>query len=156
MGQFRNMNSNIIPENCYLTFHHMGYVVPSIEDSVRKFAPISNDSFLIDRNNFVDNFQKVNVSFIQLKGNLRLELIEPNHKDSPVHRFLEKNPGGGYHHIAFEAPHFQKSQLYLKDQGFRKITSVTSGFEKREVCFFLPSSGDSNPLIELVSENKTA
>ena len=103
----------------------------------------------------MNDFQKVNVSFFQLKGELRLELIEPNHRDSPVNKFLEKNPFGGYHHIAFEASQFQKSHSYLKDQGFRKITSVTSGFEKRDICFFLPRSGDPNPLIEIVSEQKT-
>ena len=34
-------------------------------------------------------------------GEVHLELLEPTGPESPIAKFLEKNPAGGIHHIAF-------------------------------------------------------
>ena len=36
--------------------------------------------------------------------NSQIELIEPLGEDSPITKFLEKNPLGGQHHVCFEVP----------------------------------------------------
>ncbi|OIR07220.1 4-hydroxymandelate synthase [mine drainage metagenome] len=44
--------------------------------------------------------QKVRTAFFHA-GEVHLELLEPTSPDSPIAKFLEKNPAGGIHHIAF-------------------------------------------------------
>jgi len=44
--------------------------------------------------------QKVRTAFFSV-GEVHLELLEPTEPDSPIAKFLEKNPNGGIHHIAF-------------------------------------------------------
>ncbi len=44
--------------------------------------------------------QKVRTAFFTV-GEVHLELLEPTSPESPIAKFLEKNPSGGIHHIAF-------------------------------------------------------
>ena len=44
--------------------------------------------------------QKVRTAFFSA-GETHLELLEPTSPESPIAKFLEKNPAGGVHHIAF-------------------------------------------------------
>ena len=44
--------------------------------------------------------QKVRTAFFSV-GEVHIELLEPTDPESPIARFLEKNPNGGVHHIAF-------------------------------------------------------
>lgn len=44
--------------------------------------------------------QKVRTAFFTV-GEVHLELLEPTDPESPIAKFLEKNPSGGIHHIAF-------------------------------------------------------
>jgi methylmalonyl-CoA/ethylmalonyl-CoA epimerase len=43
----------------------------------------------------------VTVVFVELP-NTRIELLEPLGDASPVRRFLDRNPGGGVHHVCYE------------------------------------------------------
>lgn len=43
----------------------------------------------------------VKVVFVTLP-NTKVELLEPFGADSPIASFLEKNPGGGMHHVCYE------------------------------------------------------
>ena len=43
----------------------------------------------------------VTVVFVELP-NARIELLEPLGDASPVRRFLDRNPGGGVHHVCYE------------------------------------------------------
>lgn len=42
--------------------------------------------------------QGVRMTYIDL-GNAKIELMEPSRADSPVAKFLERNPKGGIHHF---------------------------------------------------------
>src|SRR5438270_13981806 len=44
--------------------------------------------------------QKVRTAFFHA-GEVHIELLEPTDPESPIAKFLEKNPSGGIHHIAF-------------------------------------------------------
>lgn len=41
------------------------------------------------------------VVFVELP-NTKIELLEPLGRDSPVRGFLDRNPGGGIHHLCYE------------------------------------------------------
>jgi methylmalonyl-CoA/ethylmalonyl-CoA epimerase len=44
--------------------------------------------------------QKVRTAFFSV-GEVHIELLEPTDPESPIAKFLEKNPNGGVHHLAF-------------------------------------------------------
>ena len=81
-------------------FHHVGYVVASIEAGIGDFrlsVHAASRSEVFD-----DPIQRVRVAFLypHAAGGLRVELVEPVGDDSPVLQFLRK--GGGLHHVCFE------------------------------------------------------
>jgi len=82
------------------TFHHVGFVVASIEDSIRSFAETIGGEW--DGEITRDPIQSVRVAFLRGRSlsDPLLELVEPDGDDSPVARFLKR--GGGLHHVCYE------------------------------------------------------
>ena len=62
----------------------------------------------------------VNTVFITLP-NTKIELLEPLGTDSPIAKFLERNPDGGIHHICYEVPDIRAARDTLKAQGARVL-----------------------------------
>lgn len=95
------------------SLHHIGYVVPSIAESlVRWRATLSVVSV---SESFEDEIQRARVLFLTFaSGGTLLELVEPLTADSPVARFLQK--GGGLHHICFEVDDLEEQIRHVKAQ----------------------------------------
>ena len=76
---------------------HIGIAVKSIEDAVPYY-----ENALGFKCEGVEEVaeQKVKTAFFSV-GGVHIELLEPTSPDSPIAKFLEKNPHGGVHHIAF-------------------------------------------------------
>lgn len=62
----------------------------------------------------------VTVVFITLP-NTKIELLEPLGEDSPIAKFLEKNPDGGIHHVCYEVDDILAARDKLKAQGARVL-----------------------------------
>ena len=62
----------------------------------------------------------VTVVFIDLP-NTKVELLEPLGANSPVGKFLEKNPDGGMHHVCYEVDDILAARDRLKEQGARVL-----------------------------------
>ncbi len=62
----------------------------------------------------------VTVVFIELP-NTKVELLEPLGANSPITRFLEKNPDGGMHHVCYEVDDILVARDRLKAQGARVL-----------------------------------
>jgi methylmalonyl-CoA/ethylmalonyl-CoA epimerase len=62
----------------------------------------------------------VRVVFITLP-NTKVELLEPLGENSPIAKFLEKNPDGGIHHVCYEVEDILKARDQLKAQGARVL-----------------------------------
>ena len=62
----------------------------------------------------------VTVVFVVLP-NTKIELLEPLGADSPVAKFLEKNPDGGMHHICYEVDDIRSARDQLKAAGARVL-----------------------------------
>jgi len=62
----------------------------------------------------------VTVVFIELP-NTKIELLEPLGADSPIAKFLEKNPDGGMHHLCYEVDDIIAARDQLKAKGARVI-----------------------------------
>ena len=62
----------------------------------------------------------VTVVFITLP-NTKIELLEPLGGNSPIAKFLERNPDGGIHHICYEVDDIRAVRDRLKRDGARVL-----------------------------------
>lgn len=60
----------------------------------------------------------VTTIFVELP-NTKIELLEPLGTDSPIAKFLERNPAGGIHHICYEVDDIQAASRALAEKGAR-------------------------------------
>jgi methylmalonyl-CoA/ethylmalonyl-CoA epimerase len=74
---------------------HVSIVVPDLAAALRKLEATYGLSAGAIK---VNEEQGVRMTYIDL-GNAKIELMEPSRPDSPVAKFLERNPKGGIHHF---------------------------------------------------------
>ena len=64
--------------------------------------------------------QGVTIVFVTLP-NTKIELLEPLGENSPIAKFLERNPDGGIHHVCYEVNDIRAAGERLKSQGARVL-----------------------------------
>ncbi len=81
----------------------------------------------------------VTTVFITLP-NTKIELLEPLGADSPIARFLERNPGGGMHHVCYEVDDILAVRDKLKGEGARVLGDgePKTGAHGKPVLFLHP------------------
>ncbi len=79
----------------------------------------------------------VSTVFVELP-NSKIELLHPLGEASPIARFLEKNPGGGIHHICYEVEDIKKAAARLKQSGARQLGNIKIGAHNKPVLFLHP------------------
>ncbi|PVE23266.1 methylmalonyl-CoA epimerase [Microvirga sp. KLBC 81] len=91
----------------------------------------------------------VTVVFITLP-NTKIELLEPLGADSPIAKFLEKNPDGGIHHVCYEVENILEARDRLVNSGARVLGSGEPkiGAHGKPVLFLHPKDFNGT-LIEL-------
>lgn len=91
----------------------------------------------------------VTVVFIDT-GNSKIELLEPLGEDSPIARFLDRNPDGGMHHLCFEVEDIIASRDHLLAEGARVLGDgePRTGAHGKPVLFLHPKDW-AGTLIEL-------
>jgi methylmalonyl-CoA/ethylmalonyl-CoA epimerase len=62
----------------------------------------------------------VTVAFVTLP-NTKIELLEPLGPNSPIARFLERNPAGGIHHLCYEVADIIAARDSLQRAGARVL-----------------------------------
>jgi methylmalonyl-CoA/ethylmalonyl-CoA epimerase len=84
--------------------------------------------------------QKVRTAFFAV-GEVHLELLEPTDPESPIAKFLEKNPAGGIHHIAFKTDNIESQLKKAADSGVKLIhEKPLEGAGDKLVAFLHPKS----------------
>jgi len=84
--------------------------------------------------------QKVRTAFFRV-GEVHLELLEPTDPESPIAKFLEKNPAGGIHHVAFASDNVEAQLQQAKGAGVRLINEKPfDGAGGKLVAFLHPKS----------------
>ena len=58
----------------------------------------------------------VTTVFVELP-NTKIELLEPLGENSPIAKFLQKNPAGGIHHVCYEVDDIIAARDRLREQG---------------------------------------
>jgi methylmalonyl-CoA/ethylmalonyl-CoA epimerase len=91
----------------------------------------------------------VRVLFVELP-NTKIEFVEPLSPDSPVAKFLDRNPGGGIHHLCFEVDDILAAREQLRKTGVRVLGdgSPKTGAHGKPVLFLNPKDC-AGTLIEL-------
>ena len=91
----------------------------------------------------------VSVVFIELP-NTKIELLEPLGADSPIGKFLDKNPDGGMHHICYEVADILAARDHLQAKGARVLGTGEPkiGAHGKPVLFLHPKDFNGT-LIEL-------
>ena len=97
--------------------NHVAVAVPEIRESINTYKNILGASV---SEPIEQKEHGVSVSFVEL-SNTKIELIAPLGIDSPINKFLEKNPSGGIHHICYEVDDILESRNKLIALGAKII-----------------------------------
>ena len=91
----------------------------------------------------------VTTVFVEL-ANTKLELLHPLGDESPIAKFLERNPGGGIHHICYEVADIYAARDKLESDGMRVLGDgePSIGAHEKPVLFLHPKDFNGT-LIEL-------
>jgi methylmalonyl-CoA/ethylmalonyl-CoA epimerase len=89
----------------------------------------------------------VTVVFIDLP-NTKVELLAPLGDASPIAGFLQKNPGGGIHHMCYEVDDITAAAARMVAEGARVLGPPKIGAHGKPVIFLHPRDFDGC-LIEL-------
>jgi len=77
--------------------------------------------------------------FVELP-NTKIELLHPMSDESPIAKFLEKNPSGGMHHICYEVADIEAAAARMQESGARVLGdgSPKIGAHNKPVLFLHP------------------
>ena len=91
----------------------------------------------------------VTTVFVELP-NTKIELLQPLGQDSPIARFLSRNPSGGIHHLCFEVDDIIAARDKLAAEGARVLGDgePRTGAHGQPVIFVHPNAF-AGTLIEL-------
>ena len=115
--------------------NHVGVATPSIEQSIAIYRDLMGAEVI--RAPFDLPEQGVKVCFIDTP-NSQIELIEPLGPDSPIVKFLEKNPLGGQHHLCFEVPDIAAARDWFEGKGARILGPTRIGAHGTPIFFLHP------------------
>ena len=132
--------------------NHVGVATPSIEKSVAMYrekmgAEVAREPFDLPA-------QGVRVCFVDTP-NSQIELIEPLGADSPIVKFLERNPEGGQHHLCFEVPDIDAARAFYVGKGVRILGPTRIGAHGTPI-FFLHPKDMGGVLTEIMESPKQA
>ena len=87
--------------------------------------------------------------FVELP-NTKIELLEPLGDNSPIAKFLEKNPNGGMHHLCYEVADIKAAAARMKEKGATVLGSGDPkiGAHGKPVLFLHPKDF-AGTLVEL-------
>lgn len=126
---------------------HIGIAVKDLAISIPLFEKLLNRQCY--KTEKVES-EMVTTAFFQT-GEGKIELLESDHEDGVIARFIEKR-GEGIHHLAFEVNDIHTEMTRLVGEGFILVSDTPKkGADNKLVCFLHPKSTNS-VLIELCME----
>ncbi|MEZ5956060.1 MAG: methylmalonyl-CoA epimerase [Hyphomonadaceae bacterium] len=134
--------------------NHVGVAVPSIEAAKATYR----DLYGVPEGAITETrelpAQGVKFAFVNV-ANSQIELIEPLGENSPITRFIEKNPRGGQHHICFEVENIYAARDEMVVRGARVLNEPRIGAHGTLIIFIDPKNSDG-VLIELMETPEAA
>jgi methylmalonyl-CoA/ethylmalonyl-CoA epimerase len=96
---------------------HVSIVVPDLTAALEKMRATYG---LTASEIKVNDEQGVRMTYIDL-GNAKIELMEPSRPDSPIAKFLERNPKGGIHHFCLGVDSVEQATNTLTAAGVQVL-----------------------------------
>lgn len=116
---------------------HLGIAVKSLDETIPYYEKALG--LKCEHREEVES-QKVRTAFFHC-GEVHIELLEPTSPESPIAKFLEKNPSGGIHHIAFASTDINGQLKQAAGAGVKLIHEVPfEGAAGKLVAFLHPKS----------------
>ncbi len=133
--------------------NHIGLAVPNISDALENYKSLYG--VMPEQITPIGEMttQGVRYCFVNLE-NSQLELIEPLGDNSPIAKFLEKNPNGGQHHVCFEVANIYEARDYMQSQGAAILGEPRIGAHGTLIIFVHPKNSNG-VLIELMETPKS-
>ena len=129
--------------------NHVAIAVPDITESSKTYEVM----FKAEVSEITEQPEHgVKIVFITLP-NTKIELISPLDKNSPISKFLKKNPNGGIHHLCYEVENIDLAIEKLSEKDFIPLgpRKPKLGAHGKPVIFLHPSKCNGT-LIELQQE----
>ena len=126
--------------------NHVGVATPSIDKSIEMYRNTLGVTDIGEK--FKLEAQGVWVCFVNV-SNSQIELIEPVDENSPITKFLRKNPLGGQHHICFEVDDLPAAVETMVARGARVLGKPRIGAHGTPIIFVHPKDM-GGVLIELM------
>lgn len=130
--------------------NHVGIAVPSIEDAIKPYREIFGITDITEPKALPA--QGVSFAFVNLPSG-QVELIEPYGENSPIFKFLQKNPKGGQHHVCFEVEDIHAAKAFVEANGATVLNEPRIGAHGTMVIFVHPKDF-TGTLIELMETPK--
>ena len=140
--------------------NHIGVATPSIADSIAHYHETMGATAITEP--FDLPAQGVTVCFVdtpdargEVGKGTQIELIEPLGEDSPIHKFLERNPLGGQHHVCFEVEDIGEARAWFEGQGKRILGPTRTGAHGTPIFFLHPKDmmGQLTEIMETPRDN---
>ena len=136
--------SNSLPHGLCKRLNHIAVAVPDADAA----AQIYRDAMGVEVSEpLALPRHGVTTIFVKMPG-AAIELLEPLGENSPIEKFLQKNPRGGLHHLCYEVEDIHAARDMLRDAGVQPIGEIAEGAHGKPVLFLHPRDL-SGVLIEL-------
>ena len=96
---------------------HVSIVVPDLAAAASRLKSVYGLEVGAAR---VNEEQGVRLAYVELP-NARIELMEPSRPDSPIAKFLERNPRGGIHHFCLGVDSVERTVADVRGRGVRLL-----------------------------------
>ncbi len=119
-----------------LGFSHVGIAVPDLETAAAQLAARFGVAPGAPKEVAEQGVRIVMI----VVGTATIELLAPTRTDSPVAKFLERNPAGGVHHIALHVPDAAEAADAVSEAGLRIVGAgePRPGYHGRPIFFVNP------------------
>jgi methylmalonyl-CoA/ethylmalonyl-CoA epimerase len=98
----------------------LNHVAIAVKDLEKAVATYRNSLGAVVSEPQAEPDHGVTVVFVTLP-NTKIEFLEPLGENSPIAKFLEKNPDGGIHHVCYEVDDIIAARDQLKAAGARVL-----------------------------------
>jgi methylmalonyl-CoA/ethylmalonyl-CoA epimerase len=134
--------------------NHVGVAVPSIEAAKATYRDLYGvpESAITETRELAT--QGVKFAFVNV-ANSQIELIEPLGENSPIQKFLERNPNGGQHHVCFEVEEIYAARDEMVRRGATVLNEPRIGAHGTPIIFVHPKNSNG-VLIELMETPRGA
>ncbi len=124
---------------------HIAIAVPEIEPVLKQYSELFGAEITLPK---IVPEQGIRMAYVNFK-NIKIELIEPLNEQSPIAKFLERNPKGAMHHFCAVTSDAEESVKLIMDNKIRVLSEPAEGHHGQKM-FFMHPSDTSGILIEVV------